>query len=151
MRLQARVLLIAAAAATLLATTLATAMTPSTADELRAQATAWDRDIVRRDRAGIEKNLHPKFFQIDKTGARHERAEFIEGLLDPKLQIDPYTVPDLEVHQFGTTALLTGTTRLSGHYDGKPFQTHYRYIDTYVRENGRWSIVAVQITAISPD
>lgn len=149
MRLNPRALLIPAAAATLLATALATAMTPSTADELRAQAAAWDRDIVRRDRAGIEKNLHAKFFQIDKTGTRHERAEFIEGLLDPKLQIDPYTVPDLEVHQFGTTALLTGTTHISGHYDGKPFQTHYRYIDTYVRENGRWSIVAVQITAIA--
>lgn len=148
MRLQPRYLLSCAAAAALLAATLATAMTPSPADELRAQATAWDRDIVRRDRAGIEKNLHAKFFQIDKNGTRHERAEFIEGLLDPKLQIDPYTVPDLEVHQFGSTALLTGTTHMTGRYDGKPFQSHYRYIDTYVREDGRWSIVAVQITAI---
>lgn len=149
MRLPLRHLLPCAAAAALLAATGATAMTPSLDDELRAQATAWDRDIVRRDRAGIEKNLHARFFQIDRTGARHERAEFIEGLLDPKLQIDPYTVPDLEVHRYGDTALLTGTTRMSGRYDGKPFQSHYRYIDTYVRENGRWSIVAVQITAIA--
>lgn len=116
---------------------------------LRAQADAWDRDIVSKDRAGIEKNLHASFFQIDGEGDRHARDAFVEMLLDPKLTIDPYTVPDLEVHQFGDMAQLTATTHMTGHYDGKPFTSAYRYIDTYVREKGQWRIVSVQITRLA--
>lgn len=117
--------------------------------QLRAQATTWDRDIVRKDRAGVERNLHARFFQIDGEGGRHARAEFIAMLLDPKLQIDPYDVPDLEVHRYGDMAQLTGTTHMTGRYDGKPFTSNYRYIDTYVREHGRWSVVSVQITRLA--
>ncbi|MCQ4163582.1 nuclear transport factor 2 family protein [Tahibacter harae] len=130
------------------------AAVPARADDaaaaLRAQAAAWDEAIVRKDRAAVENNLHARFFQIDGEGTRHERAEFVASLLDARLQIDPYTVPDLEVRQYGDTALLSGSTRMTGRYDGKPFTSHYRYIDTYVRENGEWRVVAVQITRIAP-
>lgn len=119
------------------------------ASVLRAQADAWDRDIVRKDRAGIENNMHARFFQIDGEGGRHARAEFVDMLLDAKLTIDPYTIPDLEVHQFGDMAQLTGTTQMTGKYDGKPFASAYRYIDTYVREKGQWRIVSVQITRLA--
>ena len=115
---------------------------------LRAQAEAWDRAIVAQDRAAIERNLHSDFFQIDTRGQRHARAEFVANLMDPQLRIEPYTVPDLEVVQHGDSALLTGTTRMHGTYAGKPFTSHYRYIDSYVREYGRWRVVAVQVTAI---
>ena len=122
---------------------------PDDEAQLRAQATAWDHDIVRKDKAGVERNLYARFFQIDGEGGRHARAEFIAMLLDPKLEIDPYEVPDLEVHRYGDMAQLTGTTYMTGHYDGKPFTSHYRYIDTYVREHGRWSVVSVQITRLA--
>lgn len=122
---------------------------PDDEAQLRAQATAWDHDIVRKDKAGVERNLHARFFQIDGEGGRHARAEFIGMLLDPKLEIDPYEVPDLELHRYGDMAQLTGTTHMTGRYDGKPFTSHYRYIDTYVREHGRWSVVSVQITRLA--
>ena len=31
---------------------------------------------------------------------------------------------------------------------GEPFASHYRYIDIYVRHDGEWKIVSVQITRI---
>lgn len=130
------------------------AVAPARADDaaavLRAQAKAWDSAIVRKDRAAIEKNLHPRFFQIDIRGTRNERAAFVAALLDPKLQLDPYTVQELDVRQYGDTALLSGTTQISGRFDGQPFTIHYRYIDTYVREDGEWRVVAVQVTGIAP-
>jgi hypothetical protein len=35
---------------------------------------------------------------------------------------------------------------MTGVYDGKPFESNYRYIDIYVRKKGTWKIVSVQIT-----
>ena len=137
------------ACALLLAACAATAPDPKAAErQLVAQADAWDKAIVRKDRAGIEANMASRFFHIGGDGSTSERDEFVADLLDPDLSIDPYAVEGLTVRVHGDTALLSATTRMTGRYKGKPFETHYRYIDTYVRENGRWRIVAVQITQL---
>jgi hypothetical protein len=39
---------------------------------------------------------------------------------------------------------------MTGKYDGEVFESNYRYIDIYVRRNGKWKIVSVQITRIPP-
>jgi ketosteroid isomerase-like protein len=52
------------------------------------------------------------------------------------------------VRLYGDVALLSGRTRMTGAYEGKPFTSHYRYIDIYVRRDGAWKIVSVQISRI---
>jgi ketosteroid isomerase-like protein len=123
----------------------------SQADEvaqLRAQADRWDKAIVAKRRAGIEANMADDFRQIDGAGNIETKQSFVEGLIDPKLTIDPYTVEDFEVRLYGDVALLSGRTQMTGTYDGKPFTSHYRYIDIYVRRGGAWKIVSVQITKL---
>jgi len=78
------------------------------------------------------------------------RASFVEGLVSPDLVIDPYTVEDFDVRVYGDTALLSGHTRMTGRYQGQAFKSHYRYIDIYVRRDGAWKIVSVQITRMAP-
>jgi len=116
--------------------------------KLKAQADAWDQAIVAKDRAAIEANMAADFRQIDARGNVETRTSFVDGLVSPDLQLDPYTVEDFEVRVYGDTALLSGRTRMTGRYQGQPFQTHYRYIDIYVRRNGVWKIVSVQISPI---
>jgi hypothetical protein len=53
------------------------------------------------------------------------------------------------VRLYGDTALLGGRTRLTGRYQGKPFTSHYRYIDTYVFREGRRRVASVQVTKIA--
>ncbi len=38
---------------------------------------------------------------------------------------------------------------MTGRANGKPFASHYRYIDVYVRRGGAWKIVSVQITRLA--
>lgn len=116
--------------------------------ELSAQADRWDKAIVAKDRAGIEANMAEDFRQIDGAGNIESKSSFIADLLSPALQIDPYTVEDFEVRLYGDAALLSGRTRMTGRYDGKPFVAHYRYIDVYVRRDGAWKIVSVQISRL---
>ncbi|MFG6458297.1 nuclear transport factor 2 family protein [Roseateles sp. BYS96W] len=115
---------------------------------LKAQADAWDRAIVAKDRAAIVANMADDFRQIDGQGNVENLRSFVDGLVSPALVIDPYTVEDFEVRLYGDTALLSGRTRMTGRYDGKPFSSHYRYIDVYVRRAGAWKIVSVQITPL---
>lgn len=130
------------------------ATTPSEAETralLQAQADRWDQAIVARRREDIAANMAEDFRQIDGEGHVEDRASFLEGLLDPKLQLDPYKVEDFDIRLYGDVALLSGRTRMTGRYDGKVFKTHYRYIDIYVKRHGAWKIVSVQISKLPPD
>ncbi len=136
--------------------------------QLRQQADRWDNAIVAKRLAEIAANMADDFRQIDAAGDIEDKQSFVAGLfdprlridpycalapkqrvpglVDPKLRIDPYLVEDFEVRLYGDTALASGRTRMTGHYDGKFFSSHYRYIDVYVRRGGLWKIVSVQIT-----
>ena len=125
-----------------------TVATAALVAELSAQADRWDKAIVRKDRAAIEANMAEDFRQIDGAGNVETKSSFLNGLLSTDLQIDPYVVDDLDVRVYGDVALLSGRTRMTGKYQGKPFVSHYRYIDIYVRRGGAWKIVSVQISRI---
>ncbi len=116
---------------------------------LTAQSDAWDRAIVRKDRAAIEANMTGDFRQIDGGGNVYDKRSFIEELISPDLTIDPYTVEDFTVRLYGDVALLSGQSRLTGHFKGKKFQSHYRYIDVYVKRGGEWKVASVQISKIA--
>ena len=138
------------ASATLLGACSVAPTAPAGADalkaQLKAQADAWDQAIVRKDRVAIEANMADDFRQIDGAGNIETKASFIADLVSPDLRINPYTVEDFEVRLYGDVALLSGRTRMTGSYQGKPFSSHYRYIDIYVQRGGTWKIVSVQIS-----
>ena len=137
-----------AVAALALSSAVAAQSPAQVVEQLTKQADAWDKAIVRKDKAAIAGNMTEDFRQIDAAGDVETRASFVEGVVDPKLRIDPYTVEDFEVRVYGDVALLSGRTRMTGTYDGKAFKTHYRYIDVYVRHAGIWRVASVQITKL---
>ena len=118
----------------------------ATVQLLTAQADAWDKAIVAKDAAAVAANVAPDFAQIESGGAVIGRDEFVKDLLDPTLRIDPYKVEDFGVRIYGDTALLTGRIRMTGSAEGKPFRSHFRYIDVYVKRDGAWKVVSIQIT-----
>ena len=128
----------------------ATPAPDSTISALKRQADAWDAAIIRKDMPAVAANMAPDYRHIRDNGAVSDGAGFLAFIGSPKLVIDPYQVNDLDVRMYGDTALLSGTTRMTGRYDGSPFKSHYRYTDVYVRHNGQWRVASVQITAI-PD
>jgi ketosteroid isomerase-like protein len=118
---------------------------------LLARGDAWDKAIVHKDRAAILANMRADFQQIREGGGVAGRDEFLEAVLSPRLTIDPYTVEEWSARVYGDTALVSGTTRMTGSWDGKPFKTRYRYIDVYVRTGGQWQVASVQITPMAQD
>lgn len=116
---------------------------------LTRQSDDWDRAIVRKDPAAIAVNMSADFRQIGSSGEVESRESFLADIVSDDLVIDPYTVEEFDVRVYGDTALLSGRTRMTGRYQGKPFSTHYRYIDVYVRVNGQWKVCSVQTTRIA--
>ena len=116
--------------------------------ELTAQADRWDKAIVSKDQAAIEANMADDFRHIDGAGNVETKASFVQDLLAPELKIEPYSIEEFEVRLYGDVALLSGRTRLNGTYAGKPFSSHYRYIDVYVKRGRTWKVVSVQLSKL---
>ncbi|RZL28413.1 MAG: nuclear transport factor 2 family protein [Rubrivivax sp.] len=149
-----RALLLAGAGASAAPATPATraapaAPPPALLTRLKAMSDAWDAAIVAKDRAAIEAPLADDFRQIDARGNVETKASFVEGVLDPELQLDPYDVEEFEVRLYGDTALLSGRTRMTGHYRGTPFDVRQRYIDVYVKQGRLWRLVSVQVSPLT--
>lgn len=117
---------------------------------LTQQAHAWDAAIIRKDMPAVAANMTSDYRHIRDNGAVSDGAGFLAFIGSPKLVIHPYKVDDLDVRLYGDVALLSGTTRMTGSYDGAPFKSHYRYIDVYIKRDGQWRVASVQTTAI-PD
>jgi ketosteroid isomerase-like protein len=120
--------------------------TASIVAELTRQSDAWDKAIIRKDTAAIADNMSEDFRQISSSGDVANKETFVRNITAADLTIDPYTVEDFDVRVYGDVALLSGRTRMTGREGGAPFTTHYRYIDVYVRTNGRWKVCSVQTT-----
>ena len=116
------------------------------ARDVIAQAVAWDDAIIHKRRAEVEANMADDFLHISGDGTLSDRSSFVERILSPKLTIAPYAMEDVRVSVHGSAAILTGTTNMHGTWDGKPFTSHYRFTDTYIRQHGTWKVVHVQIT-----
>lgn len=121
---------------------------PALVAALTRQADAWDAAIVRKDLPAIAANMSADFRQIRGDGSVVDRDTFLGNITSPDLVIDPYLVEELEVRVHGDVALLSGRTRMSGRFAGEPFTSHYRYVDVYVRRDGRWQVCSVQITPV---
>jgi ketosteroid isomerase-like protein len=118
--------------------------------ELTRLSNEWDKAIVAKQQKAIADNMAEDFRIIDGHGNVENKAQFVAGVMDAKLTIDPYTVEDFEVRFYGDVALLSGRTLMTGTYDGEKFTSNYRYIDIYVKRKGGWKIVSVQITRYPP-
>jgi ketosteroid isomerase-like protein len=140
----------AIAAAALFATLSLAAGRDTDVAELTKLSNAWDTAIVAKHEKAIADNMAGDFRIIDGYGNVDGKAAFVRDVMDAKLVIDPYTVEDFEVRLYGDVALLSGRTLMTGKSDGKPFTSNYRYIDIYVKRDGAWKIVSVQITRFPP-
>jgi ketosteroid isomerase-like protein len=116
--------------------------------QLTRQADAWDKAIVRKNRAAIVANMADDFRQIGGSGNVANRDEFVAAIVADDLEIDPYTVEEFDVRVYGDVALLSGRTHMTGRYNGKGFTSHYRYVDVYVRKDAAWKVANVQITEL---
>ena len=108
----------------------------------------WAAARVNGDIAFLER-LYAKELRIHSTnGSIVERdadiANFAAGALKPDYIKDV----DMKVSVYGETAVVTGIENVGGTYNGNYGEFSSRFINVFVRRDGRWQLVAGQGTEI---
>lgn len=99
-------------------------------EQLIALERDWIEAEIDKDRAGLERVLHPRFVSTFQSGTTVDREDYIDIILG--MDLTPFTVSDHQIELHGDTAVVVDTL------DGG--DTKFTWIA--VKRAGEWSVIA---------
>ena len=98
--------------------------------QIHADATALDR-IYAED-----------FIGVGPSGTVRTKAQVISDFTSGDLKFQSITTDQVQVRVYENTAVETGLSTMSGQDKGKPVPRDTRFTRVWVKEQGRWRLVA---------
>jgi beta-lactamase class D len=127
------------------------AQTDKTERQILALNREWADAMVRGDVKSLENLFSDDLIVTSGDGTLRGKKEEMEGVKPtPDLKTYFFNTDDVRVRVYGGAALLTGRARWRINYQGKDIDNERRYTSVYAKENGKWRMVALQITRIAP-
>jgi ketosteroid isomerase-like protein len=109
----------------------------------------WNNAVWKRDKTWFENSYANDFSSVSSlTGRFMSRADDIADTVNDKSVLDLVETTDMNIHVDGDIAKVTGIFRLKGKDEKGAFDRRIRYIDTWVRRDGRWQAWSSQGTLI---
>jgi len=97
----------------------------------------------------VEYLLANDFLLIDVlSGSEVTKLDLLTVLRSGQLKFEKIKLLDSRVRLYKDTALVTGSTEMSGRFGDDPFSAASRYTHVYVRLRDRWYLVGAQGTQI---
>jgi hypothetical protein len=103
----------------------------------------WAKALIVRDSDFFRRTLHPDYVYSDERGTFDKQqviAEQVGGTDSVRFAANE----NMRAHVHGSSAVVTGILVVRGRGQGGAFQHRYRFTDTWLRQNGRWLMIASQ-------
>jgi ketosteroid isomerase-like protein len=106
--------------------------------------------ILKGDPSAADKYVTSDYLGIGPDGATQNKSEFLSDIKSGTLKLESSTLSDLKVQvaDAGTAVVVYRTTD-KGTYKGKDITGEYRWLDVFVKRDGRWQIAIDQGTQIA--
>jgi Domain of unknown function (DUF4440) len=104
--------------------------------------------IIKGDASVTDRYLSDNYIFTGPDAAVVDKARMIADLKSGDLKIESSTPDDMKVQVYGNAAVVTYGSTDKGTYKGKDLSGKYRWMDVFVKRNGRWQIVAGQGTPV---
>jgi len=96
--------------------------------------------------------LTDDFVLIDVLrGGEVPRADLIGSVGAGQLRFDEIEVVASRARRYGSTAIVTGETRMRGRFGDAGWSAHSRYVHVFIEQEGRWRLASAQGTQIAGD
>ena len=116
--------------------------------EIRQREARRFEAMVRGDSAALDDILSDDLGYTHATGVYETKAEFLAKLKSGQLKYESFTPEDMLVRIYGMTGVVTGVARVKVQIKGEPLSFQLRFTDVYVKQGGRWQMVAWQATRL---
>jgi ketosteroid isomerase-like protein len=111
-----------------------------------------ERDLaaayLKSDADAIAQGVMEDYTLTNSTGKVTTRADDIAEAKknDPKYEI--FENYDMKARVHGDAAVVAGKTRTKGISGGKPFDFQFQFTDTFVKDGGRWRLLAGHVSKL---
>ena len=104
--------------------------------------------LVEADKTALDRLLADDFVLIDVlTGSEVPKSALLSAVADG-LQFEEINQIEFDTRVYGSVAIITGQTKMSGSYNGPRFDIDSRYTHVFVEQGNGWRLVAAQGTQI---
>jgi ketosteroid isomerase-like protein len=114
------------------------------AEDVNAAEEARYAVMIAQDRAALAAILADEFIYHQPSGRVQDKPGYIEQVTAGEVRIKRAERYDIKINVYGNTATATGSTRVDVELKGEPKQFDLRFLDVWVKRDGRWQIVARQ-------
>ena len=97
---------------------------------------------LKGDTGPSERYLADNYVFTGPDGLTMGKAQSIEDLKSGNLKLQAASLDDTKVQVYGDTAIVTYSSNDKGTYKGKDITGKTRWTDVFVKQKGRWMIVA---------
>ncbi len=108
------------------------------AEDVRYQA------MINQDRAALEASLADEFIYHQPNGMIATKAMYLGQVIGGPTKIYKAERYDVKIVVYGDVATAMGETRLDIELNGKRIQPDLRYLNVWVKRDGRWQLAARQ-------
>ena len=119
--------------------------------EVRKLEREWLDAYEHHDGAAMNRILADDFTITNSNGTVQTKADIMKMLGSPRPATAPFftfSTEDVQARVDGDKVILSGRVLQKGERDGQQMAMQSRYSDTYVKRQGRWQVVASQLTRI---
>lgn len=117
--------------------------TSPAARELFRLEDQWARAVIVRDSGFFRRTLHPDYVYSDERGT-FDKQQVIAEQVGGTDSVQYAANENMRAHVHGSAAVVTGVLVVRGRGQSGPFQHRYRFTDTWLRQDGRWLMIASQ-------
>jgi hypothetical protein len=102
----------------------------------------WADALQKGDTATLDSILDDTYVDTDEMGHHSNKQDILTSLRSGDLKINSIRLSGMEVHDYGTSAIVTGRAIQDGSFKGQPLTDAIVFSDTFVMRNGTWKAVA---------
>jgi ketosteroid isomerase-like protein len=103
--------------------------------------------LGRTDVASLDRLFADDYIVTQSFGLT-SKTQLMEAYKDGRLKYTSASDKDLSVRVYGNTAVTTGELTLKGQNPNGDFTSNTRYTGVFVKQQGRWRLVAAQLSEI---
>ena len=86
--------------------------------------------------------LDDDFVITFEDGTVYGKTGYLSFSASPGTRVDVSEMPEMKIRLHGHTAIVTGAYHERGETNGQPFDYHDRFTDVWMKEDGKWRLVA---------
>jgi len=103
-----------------------------------------------KDRQLLDVIVATNFTFIEPDGTLKNRDEDLADRSGDIADIESFELADLKVNVFENCALTSGLSKITERRQGKRYRFNLRWKELWLKDNGKWRVVASQATPVNP-